>query len=185
MENGGFNDEFVKKYSNLVYAAIQNRVRKCGMTISHEEALDIRQDVFTSILERGQLDAIESRGSLPYWLAIVSGNAAMQYLRRQHRREPVKPASIFDSIEGSKIIDLIHSSELNPIDSMRKDELSKRMDESIESLPVKEKLIIKLHLLHDKKYDEIASMLNIPKGTVSNYIKRAREKLKKDLEEFR
>lgn len=185
MEKSSFNDEFVKKYSNLVYAAIQNRVKKCGMALSHEEVLDIRQDLFISILEGGKLDNVQNPESIPYWLAIASGNAAMQYLRKQHRREPVKPVSLFELIGGAEIIDLIPASGPGPSDSLGKDELSKKLDESIESLPIKEKLIIKLNLLHDKKYDEIADMLNLPKGTVSNYIKRAKEKLKRDLEEFR
>lgn len=185
METGGLNDEFVKKYSNLVYAAIQNRVKKCGMLLSHEEVLDIRQDIFASLWENGKLGAVQNPESVPYWLAIVSGNAAMQYLRRQYRHEPVKPVPLFDLIGGREIIDLIPSSGDDPSDALSKDELAKKIDESIESLPTKEKLIIKLNLLHDKKYEEIADMLNIPTGTVSNYIKRAKEKLKRRLKGFR
>lgn len=185
MEKGSFNDEFVKKYSNLVYMAIRNRVKKCGMLLSHEEVLDIRQDIFISILEGGKLDAVQNPESIPYWLAIVSGNAAMWYLRKQHRREPVKSVSLFDLIGEAEIIDLIPASGPGPSDAIYKDELSGKIDESIESLPIKEKLIIKLNLLHDKKYEEIADMLNLPKGTVSNYIKRAKEKLRRDLEEFK
>lgn len=185
MEKSDIHGKFVKKYSNLVYAAIQNRVKKCGMQLSHEETLDIRQDVFRSIWKNGSLEAIQNPESIPYWLAIVSGNAAMQYLRKEHRRQPVKPVSLFDSIARTELIDLIPSPGTTPSDSIYADELSKKIDESIESLPVKEKLIIKLNLLHDKKYEEIAEMLGLPKGTVSNYIRRAKEKLKKALEEFR
>jgi predicted transcriptional regulator len=44
--------------------------------------------------------------------------------------------------------------------------------------------MIELHLTHDKRYDEIADLLGVPQGTVSSYIKRARERLKTAIKDF-
>ena len=77
MEDGYFNDEFIKKYSKLVQAAIEKRLRKSGISLPIEEVRDIQQDVFTSIWEGKKLDKIRGPESIPYWIAIVSGNAAM------------------------------------------------------------------------------------------------------------
>ena len=60
-------------------------------------------------------------------------------------------------------------------------ELETKIEKAIEELPAKEKLMIQLHLFHDKKYREIADMLDIPTGTVSSYIKRSKAYLKKSL----
>lgn len=185
MDEGHFTNQFVKKYSKLVYTAIERRLIGCGLTLPREEILDIRQDLFTSICEGNKLDKIQNPDSIPYWVAIVSGNAAMQYMRNRRRIEPVKPVSLSDKIGETELIELIPSSGLSPSEELGKDELSGRIDDAIESLNAKEKLIIKLNLLHDKKYEEIADMLSLPKGTVSNYIKRAKEKLKKHLREFK
>ena len=185
MDNGHLDDEFVNKYSRLVYIAIEKRLRECGVTLPREEVLDLQQDVFTSILEGGKLDTIRKPDSMPYWIAIVSANAAMQYLRKRRRIEPERTLSLFDKIGETEVMELVSSSGLSASEEMDRDALSGRIDAAIESLPVKEKLVIKLSILHDKKYEEIADILSLPKGTVSNYIKRAKEKLKEHLKEFK
>lgn len=180
-----FNDQFVKKYSDLIYAAIKRRLKGSGFNLPHEEILDIQQEVFASMLEDDKLGKVLNAASVPYWIAIVSGNAAMQYMRRRRRVEPKNVVSLFDTIGETEISELIPSSVLMPSEKMCKDEVSAKIDDAIESLEIKEKLIIKLNLMHDKKYEEIAEMLKIPRGTVASYVKRAKEKLKKRLEKFK
>lgn len=182
MDKGHFDEKFVKIYSNLVYTAIYRRLKGCGITLPHEEIVDIQQDVLISIWEDKKLTVIRDPKRIPYWIAIVSGNAAIQHIRKRRRGEPENPISLSDKIEASGLIDdTIPSLGLNPSEEFDKCELSERIDKAIESLPVKEKLIIKLNLLHDKKYEEIAEILGIPVGTVSNSIKRAKTKLKAHL----
>ena len=83
------------------------------------------------------------------------------------------------------MIQLIPSTQRDPIDELTRNELSRKIDTAIELLPSKERLIIKLHLLHEKKYEEISDILNIPYGTVSSYIKRTKEKLRTALKDFK
>ncbi len=184
MNESRLTDQFVKRYSPLVYTAIERRLKGYGFNLPRDEILDIQQDVFTSIHENNKLDTINNAGSIPYWIAIVSGNAAMQYMRKRRRIELDQKVSIFDKMDGLEMAETIPSPALNPSEELNRAELSKRMNEAMEALQPKEKLIIKLNLLHNKKYEEISDMLNIPAGTVSNYIKRAKEKLRKDLKEF-
>ncbi len=184
MPDCDFNDRFVKEYSKLVYTAIRNRLKKCGLDLPHEEILDIMQDTLTHIFESGKLDTIRSRDSIPYWIAIVSGNAAMQHLRLKRRAEPEEPISIFTKAGDCELIDILPCCGLSPSEELDRGDLSEKLDSALESLPDRERLIIKLNLLHDKKYEEISEILNIPIGTVSNYIKRAKDKLKKALKGF-
>lgn len=185
MEQLLVNDDFVHKYSKLIYFAIRNRAKKYGFQLSHEEISDIRQDLFVSLSEDGKLASVEHAESMPFWLAIVSGNAAMLYLRRSRRHEPVKSLSLSEAIGDSELIDLIPSLAPDPSELMQKDELVKRIAAAIELLPAKEKLITKLHLLHDKKQKEIATILSIPPGTVSTYIMRAKKRLRSSLRDLR
>jgi RNA polymerase sigma-70 factor (ECF subfamily) len=184
MDKDPFTGNFVKKYAKLVYTAIEKRLRGCGFKPAHEEILDIQQDVLTSICAGKKLHKIQNPDSIPYWIATVSGNAAMQYMRNRRRIEPEKTVSLSDKIGEIELIELIPSAGLTPPEELSKDELSNKIDEALENLSPREKLIIKLNLLHDKKYDEIANMLSLPRGTVASYIKRAKEKLKRHLEEF-
>lgn len=175
----------IEKYSNLISASIENRLKKYGYSLPCQDIEDIRQNVLASIWKDNKLESVRNRRNISYWLAIVSGNMAMLYVRSTLRKEPVKPVSIFDKIDETELLELIPSTELNPSDELAKNEISKKIAKEIDSLPPKEKFIIKLHLLYDKKYDEISGILNLPEGTVSSYIKRAKEKLRKRLKEFR
>ena len=121
--------------------------KKCGMLLSHEETLDIRQDIFTSLWKNDRLSGIKNPESIPYWIAIVSGNAAMQYMRKLKRGEPDSKISIFDKMDGIELSEIIPSSMLNPSEDMSRTELSTRMDKAIASLKARERMIIKLNFL--------------------------------------
>ena len=176
---------FVKKYSNLISISIKNRVKRYGIALPGQEIEDIRQDVLGLLWKERKLEDVRNRANITYWLAVVSGNMAIRYLRKKHTDCPVKTISIFDRINEKEVAELLPSSGTLASDELSKNEISGKIDDAIESLPQKEKLIIKLELLHGKKYHEIADILKLPRGTVSSYIKRAKETLRKNLKDFK
>jgi RNA polymerase sigma-70 factor, ECF subfamily len=184
MEPSAFQT-IILQYSELIAVSIENRVKKYGLSLSCEEIEDIRQDVVTSIWKDRKMEEVNNIESLPYWLSIVSGNAAMEYMRKRRRWQQPDEESLSDTKEGNELIDSIASDRFDPQDYLSRNELSEKIDRSIELLPPKEKLIIKLNLLHDKKFDEISEILRIPKGTVSSYVKRAKEKLRRALKDYK
>lgn len=174
----------VRKYSRLIDIAIDRRLKKYNFTLPREDMEDIRQNVLSSIWEGGKLESVRNPESLPYWLAITSGNHAMEYLSRERRITPPRAVSIYDKIGEKELSEILPSGKPGQDDELARNEISEKIDEAIGSLPEKEKLIIKLNILHGKKYNEIAGLLGLPNGTVSNYIKRAKGKLQKALKEF-
>jgi len=156
-------DDLVSKYSSLIRNAIYNRAGKYGVSLSCHDIEDIMQDVLTAMWKGDKLSTIRNRRDISCWLAIVSGNAAAQYLSDKDDAEPLSEEET--AVAGA------------PPD----EEALRGIDEAIEKLPPRERLIIQLHLFYDKKYHEIADMLDIPKGTVSSYIKRSKGRLKKKL----
>ncbi len=172
---------FIAKYSALISIAAKKRLRKYGFTLPREDIHDIRQDVLESIWKSDMFKSVRNASSLSYWLAIVSGNAAMLHMRKKRRLEGPLRLSLSDSIGGQELAELLASTCPDPATALENDELSDALDAAIESLPEKERLIIKLNLIHEKKYEEISGMLGLPIGTVCSYVKRAREKLKKYL----
>ena len=176
--------DLVKKYSPLVCLSIENRLKKYGISAARHDIEDINQNIFADIWKNNKLLSVTNRDDISYWVAVVSGNAAMEYFRSRSARQARKTISLFDKIEEKELSELLSSEALNPEDELARAETEAKIDEAIESLPEKEKLMMKLHLIHDKKYHEIAEILNIPNGTVSSYIKRAREKLKEALKDF-
>lgn len=171
----------VKKYSRLVCVSIENRVKKYGLSASPRDIEDIKQNILTDIWKNNRLESITNRGDISYWISIVSGNAAIEHFRSREVRQARRTTSLFDKMGEKELREILPSETANPRDELIRAEASDRIDEAIESLPEKERLMIKLHLIHDKKYREIAEILSVPKGTVSNYIKRAKDKLKETL----
>ena len=174
----------VKKYSRLVHISIENRTKKYGLSVSSHDIEDIKQNIFTDIWKDNKLESIVNRDDISYWIAIISGNAAMEHFRNKGVRQAQKHISLSDKIDEKELCEILPSTTVNPKEEFARAEVSEKIDEAIEALPDKEKLMIKLHLFHDKKYDEIAQILDFPKGTVSSYIKRAKEKLRGALKDY-
>lgn len=171
----------VKKYSRLICISIENRIKKYNLSASTRDIEDIKQNILTDIWKNNRLESITNRGDISYWISIVSGNAAIEHFRGREVRQEQRTTSLFDKIGEREPREIIPSEIANPRDELIRAEASNRIYEAIESLPGKERLMIKLHLIHDKKYREIAEILSVPKGTVSNCIKRAKDKLKRAL----
>jgi RNA polymerase sigma factor (sigma-70 family) len=174
-------DFFTKKYSNLVLSSIDRRLRKYGIYPKPDDLIEIRQDVLSFLWESGKLAEVRDPESLKYWLAVVSGNTALQYMKNKARITRLAPVSLSEMIGDTELIELMPSGAPTPAEELGRSELSGKIDEVIESLPPKEKLVLKLNILHGKKYEEIAKIIALPPGTVSNYIKRAKERLRKKL----
>ena len=201
MDNGRFEDDanlirscierdpsawdfFVKKYSGHILASIGYRMRKYGMNLKAEDIKEIRQNTLSLLWEGGKLAEIRNPASLKYWLAIISGNTAVQYMRAQKRLDRLAPVSLSETIGGMEMSDIIPSGALTPAQELDRSEMSKRMNDAIESLPAKEKLALKLNLLHGKKYGEISGIMAMPTATVSSHIKRAKVELRKKLRDY-
>ena len=171
----------VKKYSGLIYVSIENRLKKYGLDASNQDIEDIRQDIFSDIWKDGKLSHITNRDDISYWIAILSGNAAVEHFRSRETRQLQNAVPFSHKIDEKELNEIFPSDIPGPGDELARAETEERIDLAIESLPVREKIMMKLYLIHYKKYHEIAEFLGVPKGTVSSYIKRAKEKLKEAL----
>jgi RNA polymerase sigma factor (sigma-70 family) len=91
---------------------------------------------------------------------VVSGTYAIRYLRKRGDKEVLCEECYEEAIAS------------------RDEETASEIEKIMDDMPPKEKLVIELNLFHDKKYREIADMLDMPLATVSSHIKRAKAKLK-------
>ena len=173
---------FVAKYSPLITGSAIRCLRKCAFQVPLNEVEDIRQEVLSSIWKDGKLSRLKDRSSVAPWLAIVTVNTVINYIKKMGLGTPAGPLSFFGRTRSMELAETLASPGDGPGEGLLRKESSGKLDGAIEKLPYKEKLIMKLFLFHDKKYHEIAGMLGMPKGTVSSHIKRARERLRKDIE---
>jgi RNA polymerase sigma-70 factor (ECF subfamily) len=68
-----------------------------------------------------------------------------------------------------------------PAHEFESNETRRHLHEAIDSLDTNYKLLITLRYQNELSYDEIASTLNLPLGTVKTGIFRAKEQLRKSL----
>ena len=69
----------------------------------------------------------------------------------------------------------------NPAREFESNETKQQLQEAISSLDSNYQLLITLRYQNELSYDEIASTLNLPLGTVETGIFRAKEQLRKSL----
>ncbi len=129
---------------------------------------DIVQDIFVSTYQN--INNFDPSLKFSSWIYRIAHNAFVNGLRKQQKQ----PLLSFD-------FDLLvsHLVYEDPIPKEKEYELMKKMiNEGLEKLKPKYKEVIILHFIEDFSYKEISDILEIPMGTVSIRVKRAKEMLK-------
>lgn len=170
--NQGAYKELMERHRSAIYHIILKIVR------DREAVEDLVQETFMKAF--ASLATYRSEYKFSTWLYRIAANAAIDFLRKKRLKTLSLDAPVNSSdndIGGIDIPDYSYSPEREI------EEREKRMsiNEAIDSLPEKYRLVIVYRHKDDKSYDEIAEALDIPIGTVKARIFRARELLKKKL----
>lgn len=180
-------DIFVERYSKLVLWAVRDRLTRFRYNFDNDDVEDIHQEVFVSLWSANKLVQIKDRRKVAGWIAMVAGNAAIDYFKKMKRQMPPNAISIFEEAissaegEGETLEELLPAKIGNPSREFHLNELRAMLDATLESLAPKEKMVIKLNLLHGMKHREIAEALKLPINTISTIIARTKGELKERL----
>jgi len=172
-------ERLVRRHFELILASIKNRLRRYGFDPACEDTEDIRQDVVAAIWRENKLESVRNRDNIACWLSIVSGNMAILHMRKKLPYAP-RPMPIADETDEDNSLGAAFD-KTDICESLDRKEARRWIEESINALPTKEKLVVKLHLLYGKKFHEVAEILHMPIGTVSSHAKRAKTKLREKL----
>lgn len=134
-------------------------------------AEDIFQEVFYKVMKN--YHKFEHLSSEKTWLIRITINTCKDLLRTSWLRR----VTTFGTLEEQN-----QTQSEQPFD-MTQSESNNELYEMIMKLPQRYKEVILLFYYEDFSYDEMAKILNIPKGTVQSRLARGREKLKKMMEE--
>jgi RNA polymerase sigma factor (sigma-70 family) len=146
-----------------------------------DEARDLVQETFIKAFSSLASYRFEYRFST--WLYKIAANNSIDYLRKKkfNAFSLDKPIKTKDGEVTMELPDNSYNPEQHYSSKIR----SNTIQEAIDSLPPKYKDVITLRHQEDYSYEEIASRLRIPVGTVKARIFRARELLKKKLKKLR
>jgi RNA polymerase sigma-70 factor (ECF subfamily) len=138
-----------------------------------DEAEDLTQEVFVKVYQTlGRYR--ENDGPFGGWLMAVARNHAIDHYRRG-RQERLRRA------EDPALLDSVPAREEHPVAGLEREERKRLVHSGLRALPVELRLPLILCDLQGLPYEEIASELGIPLGTVKSRINRARLELAKRL----
>ncbi len=145
-----------------------------GMVGNSDEAYDVSQDAFIRVYRSAKKFHSGSR-FFPWFYSIIA-NLCKDVLARRMKKEV--PNIDIDDCE------FLLAEEGNPESVVLEKEQARMVRKAIMKLPLEDREIIMLKHFRDMSYDQIAALLNIPKGTVMSRLYYARKKLAAMLEEF-
>jgi RNA polymerase sigma-70 factor (ECF subfamily) len=157
--------ELVERYSEKIHYYI---ARLIG---SFQEAEDTTQDVFIKAYEN--IASFNSKLKFSSWLYRIAHNEAVNFIKKNYRYKKVE---YNEDIENHQI----ESEDL--ILKIIKNENAKEVHNALLKLKTSEKEVLQLYYFEDKKYVEISDILQISINSVGPKIKRAKDKLKKIIE---
>ncbi len=138
-----------------------------GLVGNKDDAYDISQEACLRVY-RSANTYDNSQPFMPWFYRIIS-NLSKTWLAKRSRRE-------------NKMVDVDDASFLlidstNPEDTMVKKETAAYVRNALLKLDYEDREIITLQHFRNMSYDEIADLLDIPKGTVMSRLYYARKKL--------
>jgi len=134
---------------------------------NYAEAEDNLQDAFMTIFNK--ISQYKSKGSFEGWLKRITINTALQRYRTKGVFSIINE-DIADDVE----VDVDDSNI--PLDYLL---------QIIQELPNRYRLVFNLYVLDDYSHKDIANMLEITQGTSKSNLARAREILKKKIENYK
>ncbi len=158
---------FINRFSGLVYYSARERLKRNGFSFSEQDIQDIVQNVFMDIWEKSRLSEVRERDKIKAWLSIVGQTRALNFIRKKRER-------LLGEEELFKVENIVSDKEKG-----HGAELIEELEMAIENFPPREKIILKLNIIHGKTHKEIADFMNMPINTVSTIIARRKETLRK------
>ena len=176
-----FQNEDIDAFNEIVFRFKDKIVNFLyRYTGSREDSEDIAQDAFLRLYKSKHL--YREIGKFSTWFYTIAINIAKTNLRKKKKLNVISINNVFDRGEtGEKDYEL-PANVIAPDDSANASTEGYYIQKAIDSLSDKLKQVIILRDIQDLDYDEIASITELPLGTVKSRINRGRECLKEILE---
>ena len=109
------------------------------------------------------------------WLFKIASNNCIDFMRKKNKQTFSMNRTADDGEQGDEFANLIPSEGLDPEESVLKKEKIERMRAVVEMLKPHYRQLIELRYFEEYSYEEIATELELPLGTVKAQLFRARD----------
>jgi len=143
-----------------LYSLHWRRAYRAAYLVVHDAAAaeDVAQDAFLAAVDA--LDRFDRRRPFAPWLHRIVVNRALDWARRESlRRRVAREESVFEPLPPPE-------------------EVGGEMIAALKELPAEQRAVVVLRHLLEYTPGEIASMLDLPRGTVNSRLRRGLDRLR-------
>lgn len=158
----------VSKYQRKLARLLSRMIRDPA------EVEDVAQEAFIKAYRA--LPSFRGDSAFYTWLYRIGINTAKNYLVSQGRRAPTSTEIDSEEAEGYEEGDLLRDND-TPERLLMTKQIGETVNAAMEALPEELKTAIVLREIEGLSYDEIATVMDCPIGTVRSRIFRARESI--------
>ena len=164
-------DLLIQKYQHRIVSLVARYVN------DHAEALDVAQEAFIKAYRA--IGKFRGDSAFYTWLYRIAINTAKNWLVAQKRRPP---AADIDAVDAEQYdVDSRLKEKATPENELLREEIKSTVYDTIAQLPEDLRTAIVLREMEGMSYEEIATTMECPIGTVRSRIFRAREAIDEKL----
>ncbi len=159
-------DQFVDKYSHLIYSYINSVLRVKGLSLQQDNVDDIFQDIFVLLTKDNfhKLKSFKGKNScsLASWLRQVTINFTISCTRR------LKPVVSLDQEDDDELIlkDIIADNSPAVGSALTQKERIEHLQDCIDKLEKEDKYFLELHLNQGIPLEKLTEYLGISRGAI-------------------
>jgi RNA polymerase sigma-70 factor (ECF subfamily) len=170
-----FRNESTRNYAfHLIVTKYQKRLywQARRIVIDHDDANDVMQNVFIKVWKN--LEGFKEASRLHTWLYRIVVNESLTFLKQ-------KRAPLFIPFEK---VEYGLSRKLEDDNYFKGEEVQKKLQQAILTLPEKQRLVFNMKYFEDLKYEEMSDILDTSVGALKasfhHAVKKIEEFLKKN-----
>lgn len=160
--------ELLKRYKKSVYHTLLKMVRNV------DDAEDLTIEAFAKAFRN--LDKFDPKFTFSTWLFRVATNNCIDFIRKK-KLDTMSISSGFVDDGGSEVAMDLKDVNPTPQENVIKGQRMEIVKTIVDRLPARYKKLVELRYFSELSYEEIATELSAPLGTVKAQLHRARELL--------
>lgn len=160
------------KYNKRIYTYVYRMVR------NEETAVELTQDFFLKIYNA--LNKYNYKFKFTTWAYRICYNLVVDHIRKNSYSIDSLES---DSVNEKRMVDNDNYIKADYESRLENEQIADYLWKVVDTIPEKYRELILLRYIDNMKYEEIAKITDIPVGTVKNRIFKAKEILRREMEE--
>ncbi len=155
------------------------------ITGDFETTKDVRQDVLLRVYRAAS--GYRSHNHFKTWLYRIAINCSVNELRKRERCRTLPLTMLHEHEDGRQqsLANILPDPKPQPDETIQQNEIAERIQDALSRLSDEQRIVIVLRHYEDLKFQQIASILDCPLGTVKSRMRHGLEQLRIMLKDLR